>query len=81
MLVAFYTSRGNYEIFKTELYTLNLAVPLFVLMIALPGASQLPPLLQLNTFSMMAIAVSAQWLFASLLAKKVWAYGGRDSDE
>ncbi len=80
-VIAFFTSKENYNTFKQELFALSFACPFFVLFLFLPGKLETPDNLQFNMTTMIILSVMPQLIFSSILAPRFWVMGGRDCDE
>jgi hypothetical protein len=78
--LAFFTSRGRYEVYTQELIALNIITPILVIFVILPGEIEKPAHLQLNLYALILIALGSQLFFSQLLAKRAWVYGGRNFD-
>ena len=78
IVFAFFTSRGNYRMYTSELMTLSFITPFLVILSVLPGELEKPSHLQLNLFVLVVIAVGSHLLFSHMLADRAWQYGGRE---
>ena len=79
LLIAFFTSRGNYEVYKNELFALSLVTPYLVIFAMLPGKLDAPVPLHFNLTPLVVIVVVSHLFGTHLLAKRAWSYGGRDA--
>ena len=78
LLLAFFTSRGNYELYKNELIGYSIVVPMVLVLIILPGETSKPDHLQLNYKSMLFLACASQYVATRFLQKTFWLLGGRE---
>lgn len=76
-MIAFFTSRRSYEAYKGELIALAFTTPFLVVFGALPGRSELPDLLHLNSGPMLALIWASQIGACHILRDRAWLYGGR----
>lgn len=79
-LIAFYSSKGNYTIYKNSLMSLSFITPFIVVLIFLPGEQDNPQNLELHPYTMLFLIIGSQLLISKSLEREFWLIGGRDEN-
>jgi hypothetical protein len=80
LIVAFYTSKGDFQVFKSETIGLSIITPFIMILLFLPGATDVPDHLGKHIDVLLISNIVIQYFAGKSLLEVVWELGGRENE-